>query len=321
MDKIKRYFITLYKQGRTFGYPFMLQCFIRRIVSFRLYERYMYNYLTKYFSELINEFKVIENQESKKVMQGDPFHIWSLWWQGEDNAPDIVKRCLESQRKMLIFSGIEYHVLTEDNWNDYIELPEFILKKVSDGRITLTHFSDIIRAELLRKYGGVWIDATVYCTEPVDLRKQSNPFFSVKAHEYSNFYTLRRWTGFFIGDEKNSLLFDFMAEAFRYYWKKENDLIVYLLIDYLIAIAYDQFDSVRKNIDAVCVSNTELWSMLRKMNHPYDQHEWQQMTSSTTFFKLSYKDEFNGGPLQIQTLEGIETFYGRICREDGIGEK
>jgi hypothetical protein len=272
----------------------------------------MYNYLTKYFSEVIDEFKKVEYQESRNNDENCIFHIWSLWWQGEEQAPNIVKKCLESQKKMLVFPGIEYHILTQDNWKDYIELPDYILQKVLDGRITLTHFSDLIRAELLRKYGGVWIDATVLCTEPVDLRMKSNPFFTVRVDEESDFYTLGRWTGFFIGDEKNSLLFDFMAEAFRYYWKKEDDLIVYLLIDYLIAIAYDQFESVRKNVSSVPVTNIELWSMLRKMNSTYDEKEWNRITTSTTFFKLSYKDEFNGGKLQRKNEAGEQTYWGAI---------
>jgi hypothetical protein len=86
--------------------------------------------------------------------------------------------------------------------------------------ITLTHFSDIIRAELIRKYGGIWIDATVYCAKPVNLFQRHSSFFTIKMYERSDCYTMRRWTGFLIGDEKNSLLFDFMAEAFRFYWLK-----------------------------------------------------------------------------------------------------
>lgn len=311
LQKVKRYISTLNTQGKTFGYGFMLQCFVRRVISFRLYERYMYNYLTRYFSEVINRFKEMEGRDDNSTDDGI-FHIWTLWWQGEDKAPEIVKKCLDTQKKMLVSPGIEYHVLTQDNWKEFIEFPEYILEKVSDGRITLTHFSDIIRAELLRKYGGVWIDATVLCVKPVDLRTQSDPFFTVKAHESSDYYTLRRWTGFFIGDTKNSLLFDFMAESFRYYWEKENDLIVYLLIDYLIAIAYDQFDSVRKNIDSVPVTNTKLWSMLRKMNTPYDEKEWKSIIASTNFFKLSYKDEFNGGPLAEAIESGEITYWGAV---------
>jgi hypothetical protein len=287
------------------------------MISFKLYEAYIYKYLTRYFETTIRQFK--KNSQTRKFTDDGSgiFHIWTLWWQGEECAPDIVKKCIDSQKKNLLFPGIQYHVLTSDNWKEFIELPEYILDKVKDGRISLTHFSDIIRAELIRKYGGIWIDATVLCTKAVDLREYSNPFFTVKSHDQSEFYTMRRWTGFFIGDEKNSILFDFMSESFRYYWKKEENLIVYLLIDYLIAIAYEQFGIVKESIDKVPTTNRAMWELLRKMNSIFDIDEWKRITESTCFFKLSYKDEFNGGTLIEKNDGGKLTYWGFIKKSLG----
>lgn len=317
LSKLRGFFETLYRQGEVFGYRFMFQCLFRRIISFKWYEEYIYKYLTKYFISVIKEFKTKKaNLKSDNIVE-ENFHIWTLWWQGEKEAPEIVKLCIESQRNNLVFPGIEYHILTSENWNEYIEIPRYILEKVERRIITLTHFSDIIRVELLRKYGGIWIDATVLCTQPVDIRKYSNPFFTVKVHEKSEFYTLKRWTGFFIGDEKNSILFDFMAECFRYYWKLEENLIVYLLIDYLIAIAYEQFAQVKAKIDKIPTTNRDLWFLLRKMNCAFDSDEWNRITKTTYFFKLSYKEEFNGGSLVEKIDNGKLTYWGFIKQTSG----
>ena len=35
---------------------------------------------------------------------------------------------------------------------------------IDSGQITKTHLSDLLRLELLIRYGGTWIDATVFCT-------------------------------------------------------------------------------------------------------------------------------------------------------------
>ncbi|MBQ2600045.1 hypothetical protein II582_01420 [bacterium] len=43
-------------------------------------------------------------------------------------------------------------MLTQDNYKDYVKLPEFILKKVKEKKITITHLSDIIRMALLKEY-------------------------------------------------------------------------------------------------------------------------------------------------------------------------
>ena len=57
--------------------------------------------------------------------------------------------------------GFQYTIITKDNWKQYMKLPKHITEKVENGQITLTHFSDIIRAELIRQYGGFLLVVTV----------------------------------------------------------------------------------------------------------------------------------------------------------------
>ena len=47
------------------------------------------------------------------------------------------------------------------NLDKYIHLPNYILEKYKQGIITKPHFSDIIWIELLIKYGGTWVDASI----------------------------------------------------------------------------------------------------------------------------------------------------------------
>ena len=103
-----------------------------------------------------------------------------------------------------------------------------------------------------------------------------------------------------------------MNEAFNYYWADKNELVAYLLIDYVIAIAYDNLSGVKNDIDHIQVSNKKLWALLRKMNREFDRDEWNSIISETTFLKLSYKDEFNGGPLLKTDDSGNMTYWGYI---------
>ena len=88
--------------------------------------------------------------------------------------------------------------------------------------------------------------------------------------------------------------------------------IAYLLIDYLIAIAYEDISEIRREIDDVAVGNRQIWALLRKLNQPFDAQEWEKITKDTTFFKLSYKDEFNGGQLLRKTEDGSITYWGHL---------
>lgn len=86
--------------------------------------------------------------------------VWVLWWQGIENAPKIVYRCYESVLEA--FKEWKITLLTEQNWNNYVTLPDDILDKFRKGVIPMAQFSDLLRLQLLIKYGGLWIDATVY---------------------------------------------------------------------------------------------------------------------------------------------------------------
>lgn len=315
MKKIKNWMQMIKSLYQYFGFRFATQCLIRRMISFSLYEKYVYNYLNRFFEPITK--KLDENSVGiVKTYPQKPVTVWTLWWQGELSAPELVKVCLDSQREAFKPLGIQVVVLTQENWKKYISLPKHILNKVSSGTITLTHFSDIIRAELLRKYGGIWIDATVYCTKPVPASILQRDFFTVKTCEKSDALTRRRWTGFLMGGKPGMLLFNYMTEAFHYYWRTKNALAAYLLIDFVIAIAYERFPSVKEKIDQVEVSNPELRSMLRNLNKEYEQEEWEKLTAETVFLKLSYKSEFNGGELRQKTPEGRLTYWGKLSMDN-----
>ena len=87
-----------------------------------------------------------------------PKKIWFLWLQGLDSAPLVVKNCYESWIKHN--PDWEFIFLDESNISDYVDLLEH--------NITKPAFSDLLRVNLLAKYGGVWVDATCFCMKPLN---------------------------------------------------------------------------------------------------------------------------------------------------------
>ncbi len=111
----------------------------------------------------LNKYKyVLEKQPQYIASDKYKDVIWQCWWQGVDNAPDIVKKCFESVKK---FSGKEVIVIDNNNYDKYIKIPEHIMNKFEKGVISFAHFSDYIRCLLLSTYGGTWIDSTVLLTD------------------------------------------------------------------------------------------------------------------------------------------------------------
>ncbi len=93
-----------------------------------------------------------------------PRVVWIYWQQGEDNAPEIVKRCVASWR--IRNPGWSIRVLDAGS----VQGPAGLSQEWFTGRtdISLQFLSDMIRVALLSRHGGVWADASVFCSQPLD---------------------------------------------------------------------------------------------------------------------------------------------------------
>jgi Capsular polysaccharide synthesis protein len=87
-----------------------------------------------------------------------PKKIWFLWLQGLDNAPLLVRKCYESWGK----HNPDWELILLDESNIKVYMP------FAYERITKQALSDVLRINLLGEYGGVWADATCFCTKPLD---------------------------------------------------------------------------------------------------------------------------------------------------------
>lgn len=89
--------------------------------------------------------------------------VWICWFQGIEQAPELVQKCYQSVKQNM--ADKEVIMLTSENVFDYIQFPDFIVEKWKAGIITHTHMTDLMRLELLIRYGGLWLDATVFCSD------------------------------------------------------------------------------------------------------------------------------------------------------------
>ncbi|HWA20390.1 MAG TPA: capsular polysaccharide synthesis protein [Devosia sp.] len=91
-----------------------------------------------------------------------PRRIFMLWQQGWNTAPALVRACAESWQEHN--PKWELHLLDSARLRDYA--PELSL--YDTPAISRPAQSDIVRLELLRRHGGIWTDATLFCTRPLD---------------------------------------------------------------------------------------------------------------------------------------------------------
>ena len=90
-----------------------------------------------------------------------PPNIFLYWHDGWDKAPELAKLCLKSWQ----LSNPTYNVYALD----YTSLGTALREPPSHkANSKLAGFSDRVRVKILQETGGVWADATLFCSKPLD---------------------------------------------------------------------------------------------------------------------------------------------------------
>lgn len=271
------------------------------------------SYFKSKYSDIINETQKYINVPQKELTQ---YPIWVFWGQGIDKMPPLIKACY----KQLTKNNSNITLLTFTNLKDYLSLDKVIYDKVSAGIISWANFSDIIRTTLITKYGGLWIDATVWVngTIPID-RLMQFELFTPNGKVKQDNRSVQFWTSFewnwsswcLCAKHPNSRLFYFISSLLQAIAKRENVWPDYVIQDYLIYFACRNYSDIRKDMEeikGIAGENRNTFAAI--MNNPFNEDEYRKLMSSDLFFKLSFRSSW-----KEYTNDGKLTFYGYILSD------
>lgn len=213
-----------------------------------------------------------------------PDKIWVCWLQGIENAPHIVKKCIESIKKHA--ADQEVILITNENLDRYLRLPEYILDKWKNNIISNTHFSDIVRVNLLNEYGGIWIDATILLSGPIPAYIKEADLFFFQGPELAKVVA----SNWFIAAKPHHGIIFLLKELLHEYWKRENRLRSYSIFHLFLFMVIHSTRDREEQWKQIPYIYAELSQMLQnELFNPYDSQKWQRITQFTTVHKLSYK--------------------------------
>lgn len=275
---------------------------------YRKKEQFIVRYLSDKFQDIINKYKTMQETAISPTVQ----RIWICWLQGEEQAPFLVRKCIESVRKHA--GNRPVVLLTENNYRDYVTFPGYIEEKIESGIISKTIFSDLLRVSLLEKFGGLWLDATVYSVRPIPDEWFDYPMFCGKGvlpTKYSYRYAhMDDWTVYFLAGMQHSLFYQFLQEFLYEYWKREKCLIDYFLTSYVSLIGREQIPLFKKQYESIPYNNVDIENFALHLNDPYTTDLIDQFLSgSTSLYKLSYKWKFYN-----RTPENQLTLFDYFCK-------
>ncbi len=315
LQRIQRESKVYGKHRREFGAAIANEIFLDGLIPPGKSPRYLQK-IEEYVDRTLADFLAgyrFEPAPAQHYPGSDKIPLWVCWWQGEESMPELVRMCYRRLWQVLPADTMELRLITQDNYREYVTLPAHIEDKFARKIITVTTLSDILRMSLMSRYGGVWVDATVFFTDAFPEEFLRKPFYSQKmagtpAAQREACKSL--WCGFCMAGYAGGPLFQFTRDAFFHWWQKHDDIVDYVLIDYLILEGYRHFPQIRELVDGVPNNNTGVFDMYGMLNQPYTPELYEELTKENRIHKLTYKME-----LRKQTADGQDTLYGFLLKD------
>lgn len=121
-----------------------------------------------------------------------------------------------------------------------------------------------------------------------------------------------RWCGWGMGTNMtHNPLFSFVRDFFYEFYKHNDYVLFYLVIDYLYDYAYRHNPAIRAMIDAIPENNERRNALHFMLNNPYSEEKYKDLIKENWLFKLSYKT-----PWKEATEDGKTTFYGMLLSKN-----
>ena len=227
----------------------------------------------------VPEGPVVRNDASDKV--------FTLWLQGEEQAPDLVRACFRSMRRH--FSQ-EVIVLDAQTLYDWVDLPPVILEKFRAGKIKPAHFSDICRVELLYRHGGYWLDSTCFATAPIPAWISDEDFFLYRTEAlYGSVYSFCQ--NCFIRARKGDYLLAAWRRMILDFWSCQTVRMDYFQHQLMFKTLVQSDPRARAHFARMPQVGQDATHVLgaQPLDMPYDPDRFARDTAGAFFQKLTYR--------------------------------
>ena len=199
-------------------------------------------------------------------------------------------------------------VVTEANYRELVTFPPYIEQKYREGKISRAHFSDLLRLALLTKYGGVWIDATVYCSEDAGAFFAKQPLFAYQ-HIWRGAPGIHA-SSWLIAAIPHHPILEATLTLLDRYWQDHDALVHYYTFQFLWYMAAEKYLTLWRRMPQFSDVPPEL--LANELLTPYSEQRMAEFRRMSDFHKLTYKI----APIPEAQLRG--TFLEKIlARADG----
>ena len=256
----------------------------RRFETVQKKHEFILDYLDNIYRDDLLKYK----DNSSQLSPVDKKNIWVFWNTGEKNLPPIVQLCLKSVRKYA--NGADVHLLTMNNLEEYITIPPYIMNKYKEGKMTLAFLTDYMRISLIEKYGGLWLDATIYVSQDIPSSIFEKNLYSLHTpYEKTIFVNDNKIHCYVLGGKKGFSFLSYVKNEIEKYWQNHDFMVDYYLLDYTIMHAYKNNTEIKKLIDGLSYTSPSLYKIIENINKPVEEINIKQLEEDNIFSKLNWR--------------------------------
>ncbi|WP_282806318.1 capsular polysaccharide synthesis protein [Lactobacillus isalae] len=234
--------------------------------------------------------------------------IFVLWYQGEKNAPPLVKMCIQSMRRNS--NGHKVVVLDRENLSDWVDYDPIVKEKFLSKKFSIQLESDYIRLNILKKHSALWLDSTIFVSKPIPDDVFSMDFFAVIRKEAQKKDITNKLSPFLLGrnsSDRSKKVFSFAFDLMETYIKNEDDLINYLLIENILNIAIEKETWLNDLVNEQLFKNKQdILGLVKLLNDPMSA-KVNKFLYKNLFNKLNFHQNYD-----LLTSDGQETVYSYL---------
>lgn len=249
-------------------------------------------YQCKDYAKLYRQYKAqIQEGVSTTAERVHSDKVWVCWLQGYEKAPALVKACINSIHGVMPEKDIV--ILTNENYKQYVDFPEYIEEKFQKGQIGMAHFSDLLRISLLAQWGGMWIDATALCTDKKFFEYVSKqPLFVFKQLNLSNQddppIIASNW---YISCETNNPIILLTRNLLYSYWKDHDFAENYFIFHLFFAMACRRYKEEWNSVPTF--NNNSPHVLMFELSSDYTNERWKQLMKMSGIHKLQRYEDYS----------------------------
>lgn len=145
----------------------------------------------------------------------------------------------------------------------------------------------MLRLELLSRYGGTWIDATVLCTGNNGINELLDAdlfVFQQKPKGGERFVEMSSWM---MSSVANNSFLMVVRDLLYEYWRDKNFVVDYFLIHFFFCMMAERHPEVVEKMPRK--GNHIPHYLQRRLTDPYDDQWMEKLKKHTCFHKLTYR--------------------------------